>query len=81
MPFYCTICEQESTSICAVCTKDTCSNHLCVKCASCSDCCSCELALEEPELPRRNRYVAAPPQPVPSSDAETHEPEEPAPPA
>ena len=49
MPFTCTICEEESTRICVVCTKDTCANHLCDKCARCSDCCTCGLALDEPE--------------------------------
>lgn len=51
MAFFCTICEEESTRICASCTKDTCGNHLCDKCGCCSDCCSCEVTLapEEPQ--------------------------------
>lgn len=47
MPFNCNICGEESTRICAVCTKDTCSNHLCERCNACSDCCQCEVKLEE----------------------------------
>jgi hypothetical protein len=47
MPFACSICEQESTRICVLCTKDTCSNHLCEKCGCCSDCCGCEVPLVE----------------------------------
>ena len=48
MPFNCTICGEESTRICVWCTKDTCANHLCQKCARCSDCCECEVPLTEP---------------------------------
>jgi hypothetical protein len=48
MPFTCTICAEESTTICARCTQDTCRNHLCEKCLRCSDCCECELHLDEP---------------------------------
>lgn len=33
--------------ICVMCTKDTCSNHLCERCGACSDCCDCEVRLEE----------------------------------
>src|SRR6266542_6926561 len=47
MPFVCSICEEESTRICVLCTKDTCSNHLCEKCGCCSDCCGCEVPLTE----------------------------------
>jgi len=47
MPFQCSICGEESTRICALCTKDACNNHLCEKCARCSDCCECEVALFE----------------------------------
>jgi hypothetical protein len=47
MAFNCSICGEESTRICATCTKDTCSNHLCDRCNSCSDCCQCEVRLEE----------------------------------
>jgi hypothetical protein len=60
MPFYCNICEEESTQICARCTKDTCRNHLCEKCLRCSDCCECEIALEEPvREPARTVFRAA----------------------
>jgi hypothetical protein len=48
MPFYCTICGEESTRICVRCTKDTCANHLCDRCHRCSDCCECEVTLDEP---------------------------------
>src|SRR5436309_2468596 len=48
MPFACSICEEESTRICVICTKDTCSNHLCEKCGCCSDCCECDIPLSEP---------------------------------
>jgi len=48
MPFHCAICAEESTSICARCTQDTCANHLCEKCLRCSDCCECEVHLDEP---------------------------------
>ena len=47
MPFACSICEQESTRICAFCTKDSCDNHLCPRCGCCSDCCECEVPLDE----------------------------------
>jgi len=47
VPFSCSICEQESTRICAFCTKDSCDNHLCVRCGCCSDCCECDLPLDE----------------------------------
>jgi hypothetical protein len=50
MPFVCSICEEQSTRICVKCTKDTCANHLCEKCAACSDCCDCEIRLEEDRL-------------------------------
>jgi hypothetical protein len=49
MPFQCSICEEESTKICIACTKDSCQNHLCLKCGRCSDCCGCEVALNETE--------------------------------
>jgi hypothetical protein len=48
--FTCQICGEPSTRICAYCTKDTCDNHLCVRCRRCSDCCTCEVPLE-PEPP------------------------------
>src|SRR6476660_9691495 len=48
MPFSCSICGEESTQICARCTKDACDNHLCEKCLRCSDCCECEVRLSAP---------------------------------
>src|SRR5260370_11631974 len=48
MPFTCNICGEESTQICARCTKDACDNHLCEKCLRCSDCCECEVTLSRP---------------------------------
>lgn len=48
MAFACSICGEESTRICARCTKDACDNHLCEKCRRCSDCCECEVRLTEP---------------------------------
>ena len=47
MPFFCSICSEESTRICVRCTKDTCTNHICDKCGRCSDCCECEITLAE----------------------------------
>ncbi len=47
MPLSCSICDAESTRICAWCTKDACENHLCDKCQRCSDCCECEIHLDE----------------------------------
>jgi len=47
MPFFCSICGEESTRICARCTKDSCNNHLCEKCLRCSDCCECEITLAD----------------------------------
>ncbi len=47
MPFICSICGEESTRICARCTKDACNNHLCEKCLRCSDCCECEITLAD----------------------------------
>lgn len=51
MPFTCSICGEESTRICARCTKDSCNNHLCDKCLRCSDCCECEVVLSEAPRP------------------------------
>lgn len=47
----CSICGEESTRICARCTKDSCNNHLCEKCLCCSDCCECEVVLSETSHP------------------------------
>lgn len=66
MPFSCSICGEEATHICARCTKDVCSNHLCEKCLKCSDCCECEVALHEAPLapPVRSVMAAAPEPPA-----------------
>ena len=87
MPFTCSICGEESTRICARCTKDACENHLCEKCLRCSDCCECEIALAEPTT-YRVVYPGAPkPATAPETAAETAPlvepplPVEPAPPA
>src|ERR1035441_2263545 len=61
MPFTCSICGEESTRICARCTKDACDNHLCEKCLRCSDCCECEVKLS---VPARMMVHAATPEPV-----------------
>ena len=79
MPFICSICGEEATQICARCTKDVCSNHLCEKCLKCSDCCECEVALQEPPpAPPMVRHAAevqpeqvAPPEPAPLRTDET----------
>ncbi len=63
MPFNCTICGEESTRICVWCTKDTCANHLCQKCARCSDCCECEVPLAEPLADAAPMHSAPPPEP------------------
>jgi hypothetical protein len=49
--FACSICGEPSTQICVFCTKDTCPNHLCLRCSRCSDCCECEVPLEEAAPP------------------------------
>ena len=79
MPFSCSICEQESTRICAFCTKDACNIHICDRCGCCSDCCQCDVPLDE-ALPAR---IAISPEPVrhfqptvdPAPFVETVEPE------
>jgi hypothetical protein len=79
VPFSCSICEQESTRICAFCTKDACSIHICDRCGCCSDCCQCDVPLDE-SLPAR---IAISPEPVrhlqpmvePAPFVETREPE------
>jgi hypothetical protein len=77
MPFQCSICGEESTRICARCTKDACDNHLCEKCLKCSDCCECEVALSKhvPESVRAAlQAVVAPPEPRPEADPEQVKP-------
>ncbi len=84
MPFFCTICGEESTRICVRCTKDTCSNHLCEKCLRCSDCCECELALSDNGLPAataRSVFPRPEPEPIPEPPQPIPDPEpDPAPP-
>lgn len=66
MPFFCSICGEESTRICARCTKDTCANHICDKCGKCSDCCECEVALSDYSAPAVSaRSVFPKPEPTP----------------
>jgi hypothetical protein len=69
MPFTCSICGEESTRICVLCTKDACANHICEKCQRCSDCCECEVTLEEPAHEFTPVAHAIHP-PQPASDAE-----------
>jgi hypothetical protein len=66
MPFTCSICGEESTRICARCTKDACDNHLCEKCLRCSDCCECEVKLS---APARMMVHAATPDPAEAPDS------------
>jgi hypothetical protein len=76
MPFTCSICGEESTRICARCTKDACDNHLCEKCLRCSDCCECEVKLSTtPRMMVHHATAAAadpvePPVPVREPDPE-----------
>jgi hypothetical protein len=82
VPFACSICEQESTRICAFCTKDACAMHICEHCGCCSDCCSCDVPLDEvttlhaatepvPELePVPAPEASAPPEPQPAPPEE-----------
>lgn len=94
MAFTCSICGEESTRICARCTKDACSNHICEKCARCSDCCECEVTLTEPvHEPARSALRAAagsrpephpypepqPPTPPPDPDPFPNDEDEPGP--
>jgi hypothetical protein len=83
MPFICSICGEESTRICARCTKDACDNHLCEKCLRCSDCCECEVTLFKPvyESVRPVAHAAAvveaelPPELEPDPEPRLPEPE------
>lgn len=82
MPFTCSICGEESSRICARCTKDSCNNHICDKCLRCSDCCECEVSLSEhlhePARPvvRAMMGEAHPsPHPDPDPEPEPHFPE------
>lgn len=82
MPFLCSICSEESTRICARCTKDACNNHLCERCLRCSDCCECEVALVDQELraPTARSMFPRPepepePEPIPNPEPEPAGPE------
>jgi hypothetical protein len=69
VPFFCSICSEESTRICARCTKDTCANHICDKCGRCSDCCECEVTLSE-HAPVAQTARSVFPRPEPAPDPE-----------
>src|SRR5271169_4927716 len=78
MPFICSICGEESTRICARCTKDACDNHLCEKCLRCSDCCECEVTLSKPARLVVHAPLPEPepvPEPPPAEPAANAEPE------
>lgn len=75
MPFFCSICEEQSNRICVRCTKDTCANHLCEKCGRCSDCCDCEIRLETFDEPRMAVPHEPEPEPHPMPDPDEPEPE------
>jgi hypothetical protein len=84
MPFVCSICGEESTRICARCTKDACNNHLCEKCLRCSDCCECEVTLSDsgPGVPLGSarsalRAAAAAHRPEPDPEPEPEAPHPP----
>ncbi|HXS96697.1 MAG TPA: hypothetical protein VN736_18985 [Candidatus Limnocylindrales bacterium] len=80
MPFQCSICGEESTRICARCTKDACNNHICEKCRRCSDCCECEVTLSEPvREPARSVFRAVAGTTKPDPDPEPYEPHRPEP--
>ena len=82
MPFQCSICGEESTRICARCTKDACDNHLCEKCLKCSDCCECEVKLAPPihETVRAALHPESVATPAPELPPEPEQELEPAPP-
>jgi hypothetical protein len=79
MQFFCSICSEESTRICARCTKDTCANHLCDKCGKCSDCCECEVTLSE-HAPMAQTARSVFPRPEPAPEPLPDPDPEPAPP-
>lgn len=78
--FVCSICGETSTDICVYCTKDTCTNHRCLRCLRCSDCCECEVPLtaggpdDEPASPPVHAEPVPEPMPQPEPIAEV-EPE------
>jgi hypothetical protein len=73
--FSCSICMEPSTEICIYCTKDTCANHLCVKCMRCSDCCECEVPLEESAVLPHTQAAFTPAAPEPEQAPEPEAPE------
>lgn len=87
MTFTCSICGEESTRICARCTKDACPNHICDRCGRCSDCCECEIAIAEPVRaftpasqtvhPSRQEPEATPGEPGEAQDSGPSGPEHP----
>ena len=82
MPFFCSICGEESTRICARCTKDACSNHLCERCLRCSDCCECEVVIADslPHQPTARSIFPKPePEPAPNPAPPPQPPPEPDP--
>ena len=79
MPFQCSICGEESTRICARCTKDACDNHLCEKCLKCSDCCECEVKLSTPVTETVRAVLHPEPVPEPEEQPEPEEEPEPEP--
>jgi hypothetical protein len=68
--FVCSICGESSTDICIYCTKDTCSNHRCVRCRRCSDCCECEVPLTAAEPVRETVATATEPWLAPAAHPE-----------
>lgn len=79
MPFQCSICGEESTRICARCTKDACDNHLCEKCLKCSDCCECEVKLSTPATETVRGVLHPEPPPLPESEIQPDPEREPEP--
>jgi hypothetical protein len=66
LTFTCTICGEQSTSICVYCTKDACPNHLCERCKRCSDCCGCDIRLEDHPEAEAEQNHAGPAADVPT---------------
>lgn len=73
--YSCAICEEPSQRICFYCTKDTCANHLCLKCNRCSDCCLCEVPLEESHPAAATLAEASAGETLPVSEPACAEPE------
>lgn len=76
--FVCSICSETSLEICIYCTKDTCANHLCVRCRRCSDCCECEFPLTASE-PESASLPPTQPEPLPPTVPEPLPPGNPEP--